>query len=454
MNRNREFNDLIHDIRSNAPGGLDTSVRRAMARAKRRRRAVNLIRVPAAALLALVLCFTLLVNTSAAFARTMGEVPALKELAMLVAQDPSLKAAVENKYVQPIGQAVTHGDVTVNIGYVIADEQRLSVFASIHKKGAPAKYRIGEAELLTMDGDPLFPAARWGGTAPMNEMQEIHFNSLEGNALPADLRLSLRICYGTTGAPVWIAPENADPLNDTHRDIYLSGTWDFELHLDPGLIAKGDINPIGQWVDIGGQRLYLDSLIVYPTQAKLIVRADPDNTAVIPEMNFWLEDQNGEIWDRKRNGITETFEPGDIDTRILWMESSYFSDAKSLLLHIDQAALIPRDTQEVTVDYANGTVSPLPAYVEFVSMTPRDDGLEMEFVVDMGVKDAYFMPFGATYETHSGKKHIDKSVGHGLTEESTASRVRFLIEDYDEPVILTLDHAPLTDIEPVVVGID
>ena len=129
MTRNEEYQALLQELET-TPATLDGAVERALRRRKRDRR-LRLFGVPAGSLAA---CF-------AAF-RAAGEpVPALRaglrlsagaaELAQAVAWSPSLSAAVENDYVQPIGQSQTVNGVTATVEYVIVDRKQLNIFYTL-----------------------------------------------------------------------------------------------------------------------------------------------------------------------------------------------------------------------------------------------------------------------------------------------------------------------------------
>lgn len=453
MNRDQGLLDLVNEIRENAPKGLDTSVQRAMAKNRKHRRAVNMIRIPAAAVVALVLSFALLVNTSAAFARTVGEVPALRELAKLVAQDPSLRAAVENKYVQPIGQAVTHDDVTVNIGYAIADEQRLSVFLDIQGETAGVRYGVDRIGLSTMDGTEISAMMSWG--FPETGLQEARFDLADGERLPADVRIAIRLCLLPHTEQNGLLPP--EPVEDSALSLpeaneALPSEWDFDLHLDPALIAQGEVHPIDQWVEIAGQRLRLDSLTIYPSQAKLKLETDPGNTAFISGLDVWIKDDRGEVWTGRKNGVSGTFDPDSIEKRDIWLESSYFSASGHLTLHIGRAALIPKDMADVTVDYAAGTVKPLPDFVKLISMTPMGGKLRLSFAVTYGKDDPSFNPFYSLYHNADGKE-LSISVSSFNPGEDGTGTCEFEVEDYQSPVTLKLISVPMEEIEPIEIGI-
>ena len=129
MDRMEEYKAL-RDAPEELPPALEGAVARARARA-RRRRLWRRISAPAGSAAAVFAAFVLLVNLSTPFALACGRVPVLKELAAAVAFSPSLKAAVENDYVQYIGQSATDNGITVHLEYLMADQGGLTLFLSI-----------------------------------------------------------------------------------------------------------------------------------------------------------------------------------------------------------------------------------------------------------------------------------------------------------------------------------
>lgn len=445
MNRQREFDDLIHDIQSTAPKGLDTSVKRAVARAKKRRRIVNMVRIPAAALLTLALCFTVLVNTSATFARAVGRMPTLHKLALLAAHDPSLKAAVENEYVQPINETIVMDGLGISLYYVIADEQSLTAFFSIDQIDMPEDYYLRRVALLTMEDAHINVITSYPRAVNTGVVQQIRFNCWKGETLPTDMKIEFQL---------YRVPEEA--LGGNH-DFFgnpdgipdaLPVEWTFELHLDPDLFQKGEVKPLDKWVDIGGQRVYLENLTIYPSQAKLNFHTDPANTAIITDLGAWLENGYGRKWPEKSDGIRSTTYRGEGQYEIVdfWMESPYFDQYDDLTLHIDQASLIPKDEMEVTVDYAAGTVSPLPDCVKLLSMEPEGGELVLSF--EIGFEQGH--PFW--YET--GKGDSIRRTAEDEHDWESQTRVFWLgIEGYEEPFTLLLIRVPREDIKPVEIEI-
>ena len=77
----------------------------------------------------------LLVNLFPPFARACGNVPLLRALAQAVAWSPSLSAAVENDYVQPMGQSQTVNGITATVEYVIVDQKQVHIFFTLKGEG-------------------------------------------------------------------------------------------------------------------------------------------------------------------------------------------------------------------------------------------------------------------------------------------------------------------------------
>ena len=86
----------------------------------------------------LAICFTafvLLVNLFPPFAAACGNVPLLRALAEAVRWSPSLSAAVEHDYVQPVDQSQNANGVTAAVEYLIVDRKQVSIFLFVPAAG-------------------------------------------------------------------------------------------------------------------------------------------------------------------------------------------------------------------------------------------------------------------------------------------------------------------------------
>ena len=130
MNRNEEYHALLVELEQ-SPKELGNTVQKALKRESASRKKRRAWAVFCGSLAACFACFVLLVNLSVPFARACGNIPVLRELAKAVSWSPSLSAAVENEYVQPIGKSQTVNGITATVEYVIVDQKQLNIFFTL-----------------------------------------------------------------------------------------------------------------------------------------------------------------------------------------------------------------------------------------------------------------------------------------------------------------------------------
>ena len=345
MNRNHEFSDWIESVkRAPMPARVHFSAQRAVNRAKTRKKTFGIVGIPAMGLAALFLAFTILVNSSVAFARTMGEIPPLAQLAKAVAADASLKAAVENKYVQPVKAVQRQGDIEVTLEYVIADERQLSAFIRIRDLAAPEKrYRIYTSELRYSGANLGWRPAFGQGTSKPDAMiragdlEEVRLAAGEyERRLPSEVNLFIQLS-SVDEAPAYFESGEGEGMPYLPKPI--PGEWVFALSLDPALTLPGQAFDLqNRPVDIDGQRLRLKQLTVYPTRAVLLVGNDSDNTSTIASIDVSMKNDQGRTWAFVRQREPFGF---IMDVTEITLESSYFANSDSLILSVEDVILIP-----------------------------------------------------------------------------------------------------------------
>ena len=105
MNRMEEYNALMEEL-EHTPTDLEYTMTRVQARAKKHqtRKTLRFLGIPAASLAGVLTAFIMVVNFSIPAALACMNVPVLKELMEAVAFSDSLKAMVQNDFVQPVNQ--------------------------------------------------------------------------------------------------------------------------------------------------------------------------------------------------------------------------------------------------------------------------------------------------------------------------------------------------------------
>ena len=368
MNRTEEYNALLHELEQTPPE-LDGTVDRARARL-RRRRAGRRWGIPAAGLAGVAAAFVLLVNYSMPFAQACSTVPVLRELMAAVAFSPSLKLAVEHNYAQYIGAEQTQNGVTLRLEYLILDQGQLRFFLKVD---GPHGHYMASADLADGDGVPLEGCAISSSAFDPGELTgavSVHVSD-DTFCFPEVLRLTLHL-EGEDGGAV-DAPRPALGDGEETTPAY-EGDFFFEIPLDASHLNDVVSIPMGDWVEVDGQRLRF-ALDSYPTYGRLTVEEHPDNTASLAGLDFYLEDETGNKYEDNPSGSLSALGNAHM------CDTTFFADPAHLTLYITRLEWLEPDRAWVTVDLEQGVaLDPLPDGVELAVNRTEDSITELAFL--------------------------------------------------------------------------
>lgn len=425
MSRQQEYWELIREL-NQTPDALEGTALRARARA-RRRRAGKRWGLSLGSAAGVCAAFVLAVNTLPTFALACGKVPVLRELAAAVALSPSLSAAVEHDYVQYIGQSQSAGGITLTLEYVIFDQQQMVVF--YRTDGGAYPYYSVSCDLKDETGIPLQGYAVTSGDSDEELKRfEVHFSGLE--TIPQKLTLEVEL---------WGRDHEGNGARLGH--IYT-----FPITLDPAKTAPAVEVPVGQWVEVGGQRLLVDRLELTPTKTALYLADDPDNTAWLEDLEFHFTGKNGTVYDAVDGTISAS------GRYTYYFQSLYFAENPSdLTLHLDGAVWLDKDARPVTVELAAGTwTGRLPEEVT---------GLTVERVSTQSTGEEWVVkvrsttnrsPFGLEYRDPEGGAH--NTGGYSMRDDREALgnyEFEYILEDYpwdSARFTLSFTHADSLDL--------
>ena len=415
MDRMEEYKAL-RDAPEELPPALEGAVARARARA-RRRRLWRRISAPAGSVAAVFATFVLLVNLSTPFALACGKVPVLKELAAAVAFSPSLKAAVENDYVQYIGQSATDNGITVHLEYLMADQGGLMLFLSVSGP-EEATFFMPRATFTTPDGERLEGCSVLMDSVAPGELSNaitVAFNGEEESQLPESLRLTCEVqahIPDVTDAGEWTA------------DAVVT----FDLPLDQRFRGQGRTVEVNRWLELDGNNIRIVDLELYPTHARLNLEQDPDNAEELQSLDFYLEDKKGNRYEKgSASGLTAM---GDS----YLFESPYFSDPDSLTLHITKAEWLEKSQKFITVSLKTGeALEPMPGGMEISAIRLDDTTAQVAFLAPMppasSEKNLNFYQLGTGfYRTPDGT--VKNTGGHS----TYASDILWRNTPYETPI--------------------
>ena len=446
MNRTEEYWALVAQLRETPPE-LAGTVDRARARARRKRRGKRL-GIPLASLGGVAAAFVVLVNCSTPFAMACRRVPFVRELAQAVAFQPSLKAAFENDYVQPVGQSQTQNGITATVEYLIVDQTSLNVFYTLSWAGETWLDVV--PDLLDENGASPEGSrgATWGNPTGTDEEYRLMTFYFDGAVLPEKLQLVLEVSdsgrdkvtnqlVAPTDAPVDSSPW---PDAESSAPSPVLAEFTFPLTIDPSLLGPGRTVEVGQWVELDGQRLYLDQLTIDPTRMELTLEADPDNTAELRSLDCYALDGAGNRYGKP----SITYGGGEA----IQLESCYFSENQDLTLYIEEAQWLDKDRTSFTLDLTTGEADWLPENLTDVTIERLDGNVYLSFRNDEQIVtfDGYCDPEGGQHTWGSmSMSSIDKD-GDGYSETMTEYRV---LRDYPwDTVTIGLSSNRVTAFDP------
>ena len=453
MSRNEEYKNLLAELES-VPAELEYTVEKAVKRKtalQKKRRAWG---ISCGSIAACFTAFVLLVNLSVPFARACGSIPVLRELAKAVAWSPSLSAAVENQYVQPIGQSQTVNGITATIEYVIVDQKQLNIFFTLNAPG----YDNLNAEMPRYEPEQVCSTIGSSWDQPPGTL--LHYTLDYGDHnVPDSFTMTFGVTTyvepdwseGPTEAPVRsYEDEMLEPVEAEEPDYLAEFT--FALAFDPQFTAKGELIPVNRTFDMDGQSLTVTEVEVYPTHVRVNVADDPSNTAWLKSLAFYLENEDGERFEPISNGVSAT---GDEDSPAyvsFRLESPYFAHSEHLILHITGAEWLDKDMETVRVDLAHRTAERLPEGVAFQSAEKRDGGWLLTFRVQQREENHSYQVWYATFYDEAGNQY--EANRRGTTTDGSGYFEEMLpLPGYQEDVVWLQPTYSRTTIETTPIAI-
>jgi hypothetical protein len=459
MNRIEEFTELKQELEQ-LPAALEYTAVKAIARAKKQKRRSILWKTPAVSFCSLIILFVLLVNLFPKAALAMSNVPILKNLVRAVAFDPSLKAAVEHDYYQMVGESQTQEDVTVNVEYMIVDARHISLFFSVD---APVKAGLYHFDMRDPQGRGLSATLVYDTMYKAGELEQILIDFPdESYSIPEEIIFNItvnkdpefrEVMTVTLPAEADSAVQASTPEEKTSGKDY---DFSFVLRPDPEYLLAADSIPLKQWVTIKDQRIYLDRLDIYPTKTRLFLDCDEHNSAVLDNLSICFEDEKGEIYDIRGNGITGTFSSDDSqDIDSIYFESSYFSEAKRLTMYIKGISLIEKDKLFGEISFADKTITNLPEDITVASMELNASVLTFILKADTGDPDRQEQLISLEYYDTNDNKYYFTSYHESRYPDDPSYYVEYRIENYEDNKykLRWLYTIPQTLEEPIKVSI-
>ena len=413
ISRDEELNALRKEL-EDTPDALEYTVQRALARrsAARRRKVKRAVFAPLGSLLAVFAAFVLLVNVSPSFAYAAGKIPLIRELAQAVAASPSLSAAVENEYVQPISLEQSENGITARIEYAIVDQKQLNLFFTVEDESGK-DLRVDS--VLARTGGDLFSAGVTYGSYPGQEgIRKVTADFFDAD-VPECFVVTLRVYREEDEykeEPVFAKDDGLLKKSESGEREYLAKLR-FTVSLDPYYTAQGESIELNAPIVIGGQALTLEKAEIYPTHMRFTFADDPENSAWLKSLEFYVENEKGERFDGVSNGVSAS---GSMDSPMMetyMLESAFFAKSKHLTMYITGAKWLNKDCERVLVDLENESMDRVFANVCLEQTVKKQNGWVLTFSAPARGESGYSI-FGWNYYGLDGSEYsIDGMSGGG-----------------------------------------
>ena len=444
MNRNDEYLNLIEKL-DNDSKKINNLYKKANKKLIKKR-VITAVTTTLSTVASLLIIFTILVNNIHSFAYACGEFPVLKELAKFVAKSPSLSAAVEHQYVQPIEISKTQDDITATIEYVIVDQKQVNIFYSLKSD----KYKALQAfpEVFDKNKESLECGLMYGDHNEKNSLKKITIDFIDKN-VPNYIFLKLKVNDVGEYTKTEVVSDNIDNENlSDYTEIAdnpeILTEFELDINLDPNYTAQGQVISLNKKLEVDGQTLIITTVDIYPTHIRVNLDAPEENTKWLKSLNIRIENEKGNKFEKISNGISAT---GSTDSPMMAshrLESTFFSKSKELTLFIDSITWLDKDKEKIKINLENMEHDTLPENVELYNIKKYGNGYKVEFIVTSDVKNHLFNCFGNFYYDVTGKEYFMNSTssmwslndenGNEILEENQFVETLYLT-GYNEDIV-------------------
>ena len=351
MNRNDEYRDLIQELEENTP-----DLAASLNRARRRRAGRRWLTRPLGSLAAAMALFVLLVNCSPTVAQAMSEVPVLGKLAEAVRFSRTLTKAVEHEYVQMVDQTQTQNNITATVEYLIVDRKQLHVF-----------FRLESDQGLKLKNDVYVASPGMYGyfdgwsTKTLEDDLRLFSLDFRNNTMPSQVDLTMMIYEDPETQAEYFWQEL-----EAERE-YLA-EMRFSLTFDPQFSAPGEVYELNRELILDGQHFTVTKVEVYPTNLYVHLEEDPENTAWLSQLSFYVQTGEGDRFQRPDVGIVSSG-TGESKSHLTYRaDSPWFYGAEQMELIITGGALAPKDMKSFLVNLNTAEATQLPAELTLLSV--------------------------------------------------------------------------------------
>lgn len=455
---NINFNESKEKYNSiKSPLDLNINIETGMKSGKRHRKIKA--RAPLYSFFAILLAFTITINTSVAFAEAVKDIPILKDIAEILRVNDGIKYALKEGYIQDINKTVEVDGVKVTITRIIGDYSQLIIGYKIEGKSLSKDdlYGFDYFNILTEDGEPIgglisheYRDYSADGLKPLPGESYISIGNVKVEKLPKDLVITfadivnMNKSFGSTDYTV---------VDTEYSSIEIELT-------DKIMNVQPEIYPLNKSVNLGDETLMIKEMRVYPMSTDLIINYEVGDNNVFGGLdNCYLQDEEGRTFGQylgqNLNDNTEY---------TLTFNGGAYGKSKELTLYSDGMFYDPKEGRQLVVDLKNKTLIDGGQYgVELIGIKNCDEYKANDEALDEGTSKAVGYAYeGETIVANSHKPLIYDGVeigfralpGYGITmmnlshpNFSSSSMSSYIDENNPVEAYLYFDELQLDDVD-------
>ncbi|MFD0712209.1 DUF4179 domain-containing protein [Paenibacillus sp. GCM10027626] len=336
------------------------------------------------ALLALMLLFAVSVKVSPVFANALRQIPGLSVFVNMLEADPAVKIAIDNNFIQPIGKTVEKDGVHLTVEGIVADEQRLIVLYTSNITGGwdstRLQFKFFDQQDNELQGLISFDHSSIGKTAMQSrgEQDFVDLQLTNGKQMPSQVRMEAMV-------------------NETKLDV------DIPIEHSRFSGMKQEI-PINRTIEIDGDRITFESMVISPLNMQLKIREDAGNLNKVKGfIGMVIEDEKGREWQEKNGyGLSDT-------EKVLGFQSNYFEKPRQLVIKASGIYRVPKGAKLVVNTETMSIIKAPDSRVSLIQVESKQQYDQLEFRIggidDIEGKFISYSLVDSTFTDGAGNKH-------------------------------------------------
>ena len=263
--------------------------------------------------------------------------------------NPSWESAMQNEYYHEINFTEKKEGINFTLHGVMMDEKNIVSFITIETENKVDYASIGKIQLFDQQGKELIFNGSYGpiddddGTKKKRFRHTVDAQISSEDTLKNGLRIEMDVHVQEEGVD-----ENVE-------------TFSVPIEVEQIKLAKKQQYEVNETIEIDGQKITIEKIVMYPTRAEVHIVLDSTNTKdILDYTNLQLEDGKGKIWGKVSNGVVNMMDEKEPHKDILYLESSYFEVPEQLFMTLSKVQAVNKNEREIIYSMDEGKIIQAP----------------------------------------------------------------------------------------------